>query len=204
MTVNKLTLPAKDNAVQSKVNDIVDELVQPDGSTITVNNGVIKAEGVVNQQDSITTLKYWTGTKAQYDAIVTKDSNTLYNVTDDTLNLNNVANIDLSNITDTGYIKMAKASMPSDTYTDLTLGASGNTYTAPADGYYDLRKAGNAGQFGLMGSTLETGASLGSDAILSLFLPVRKGDVMLLRYSLTGTTYVFRFVYAQGSESEVS
>jgi hypothetical protein len=29
-------------------------------------------------------LKFWTGTKAQYDAIVTKDANTLYNITDDT------------------------------------------------------------------------------------------------------------------------
>lgn len=29
-------------------------------------------------------LKTWTGTKAQYDAIVTKDPNTLYNITDDT------------------------------------------------------------------------------------------------------------------------
>ena len=28
-------------------------------------------------------LKFWTGTKAQYDAIVTKDGNTLYNITDD-------------------------------------------------------------------------------------------------------------------------
>lgn len=28
-------------------------------------------------------LKYWTGTKAQYDAIATKDANTLYNITDD-------------------------------------------------------------------------------------------------------------------------
>ena len=29
-------------------------------------------------------IKTWVGTKAQYDAIVTKDANTLYNITDDT------------------------------------------------------------------------------------------------------------------------
>lgn len=29
-------------------------------------------------------IKTWVGTKAQYDAITTKDSNTLYNITDDT------------------------------------------------------------------------------------------------------------------------
>lgn len=34
-------------------------------------------------QNTNTRLKYWTGTKAQYDAIVTKDANTLYNITDD-------------------------------------------------------------------------------------------------------------------------
>lgn len=42
----------------------------------------VKAEVIKDQQNS-SSLKYWTGTKAQYDAIVTKDNNTLYNITDD-------------------------------------------------------------------------------------------------------------------------
>ena len=43
---------------------------------------MLKAKTVVDQNGG--SLKYWTGTKAQYDAIVTKDANTLYNITDDT------------------------------------------------------------------------------------------------------------------------
>lgn len=38
----------------------------------------------LDTNDSTTRLKFWTGTKAEYDAIVTKDANTLYNITDDT------------------------------------------------------------------------------------------------------------------------
>lgn len=39
--------------------------------------------GVINQNNTTSAIKTWTGTLAQYNAIVTKDSNTLYNITDD-------------------------------------------------------------------------------------------------------------------------
>ena len=44
-----------------------------------------RAEEAVGVNDVRTdnTIKTWTGTKEQYDAIITKDANTLYNVTDD-------------------------------------------------------------------------------------------------------------------------
>lgn len=52
-----------------------------------VSNGTdtyfVKAEVIKDQQNN-SSLKYWTGTKAQYDAIVTKDSDTIYNVEDTT------------------------------------------------------------------------------------------------------------------------
>lgn len=97
--------------------------------------------------------------------------------------------------------QVAHMAMPSDKYIDLTLSASGTAYTAPADGYFDLRKGGNAGQFGRMNSErLETGSILGSNEVVSLFLPVKKGDTTTVLYNLTGNTYVFRFVYAVGSE----
>lgn len=50
--------------------------------------------------------------------------------------LSNKADTDLANVTDTGYTKMAGAGMPGTTYTDLAIGASGATYTAPANGYF--------------------------------------------------------------------
>lgn len=46
------------------------------------NNYVLKDSNAVHSDN--TSLKVWTGTKAQYNAITTKDSNTLYNITDDT------------------------------------------------------------------------------------------------------------------------
>ena len=55
-----------------------------DNSTITKNGSdQIQTVGYKDVRTN-NTLKTWTGTKAQYDAIVTKDANTLYNITDDT------------------------------------------------------------------------------------------------------------------------
>lgn len=59
--------------------------LKKDGTSITNNSsGQIQAAGVINSRDSSTTVKTWTGTRAQYNAIVSKDANTLYNITDDT------------------------------------------------------------------------------------------------------------------------
>ena len=55
-----------------------------DVKELNINNTTydIKAKSVVDTNSGA--VKFWTGTKAQYDAIVTKDANTLYNITDDT------------------------------------------------------------------------------------------------------------------------
>lgn len=130
MTVNKLSYPAKENAVQEKINEIIDELGAATGANIdlsnlsatgeahfqaplvsgtnikTVNNTSLLGSGNINVADTdlsnlsttgqniadtvknqntvSTRLKFWTGTQAQYDAIATKDSDTLYNVEDTT------------------------------------------------------------------------------------------------------------------------
>ena len=206
---------ARTSALPSLATTSTAGIVQPDGSTITVNSGVIKANGVINQQDSTTTLKYWTGTKAQYDAIVTKDSNTLYNVTDDTVNLNNVANTDLSNVTDTGKKVISNMAMPSGRYTDLTLGASGSIYTAPADGYFIIQLFVNALvyhwvnlDYVVNGTNIFIGNWWGIVANNTFgipIIPIKKGMGLRISYGsdITGAP-VFRFMYAVGSESEVS
>lgn len=53
---------------------------------LNINNTTydIIGKGVVDQNNTSTPLKQWSGTKAQYDAIATKDANTIYNITDDT------------------------------------------------------------------------------------------------------------------------
>lgn len=59
--------------------------IDVDNKSITTNSSdELQTVGVINSRDTSTAIKTWTGTKAQYDAIVTKDANTLYNITDDT------------------------------------------------------------------------------------------------------------------------
>ena len=53
------------------------------GVGIDITSNTITAKGVEDVRTS-NAVKTWTGTKVQYDAIVTKDANTIYNITDDT------------------------------------------------------------------------------------------------------------------------
>lgn len=53
-----------------------------DGATI-VDNGTNISTVAVKEQNNALAIKQWVGTKAQYDAIVTKDANTIYTVIDD-------------------------------------------------------------------------------------------------------------------------
>ena len=55
-----------------------------DNKSITKNTAnELQTVGVINQNNASQAVKTWTGTLAEYNAIVTKDSNTLYNITDD-------------------------------------------------------------------------------------------------------------------------
>lgn len=58
--------------------------VETDGKSITTNSSdELQTVGVIDQNNTTNAIKTWTGTKAQYDAITTKDANTIYNITDD-------------------------------------------------------------------------------------------------------------------------
>ena len=122
--------------------------------------------------------------------------------------IDNKADIDLSNITDTGKITIAHLGMPSATYENLTLGASGATYVAPADGWFCCTLSVAAGSFNMTNTTANsafgTMFAVASTGTVKAFLPVKKGDEMILQYVAASTqTYkTLRFIYAQGSESE--
>lgn len=74
-----------------------------DNNTISLNsNEEIQTIGVIDSNNNTTALKLWTGTKNEYNAIQNKDPNTLYNITDDTGDLSEFANTDLSNLSDVG------------------------------------------------------------------------------------------------------
>ena len=100
--------------------------------------------------------------------------------------------------------------MPSGTYDSLTLGASGSTYTAPANGYYTLYAiyvSGNQTAVSLKNQNNNIGASHTwyysySSALLSV--PCAKGQTVIFECNGTLGNIDFRFVYAKGSESEAS
>jgi hypothetical protein len=66
-----------DQARQAAAGAVVDNI-----SINRNSNDELQTIGVINQ-NTTTAIKTWTGTKAQYDAITTKDNNTLYHITDD-------------------------------------------------------------------------------------------------------------------------
>lgn len=126
--------------------------------------------------------------------------------------LNNKMDRDTLNASDTGNINMAGLGMPSNTYIDLTLNASGSTYTAPANGYYYLSKFTQANnEYITMRLLKGTQEYIGANNVqmtaggnARVLLPVKKGDIVTITYSANGSINIFCFVCAQGSESEAS
>lgn len=78
-------------ASQKAVKDYVDShsggSVDVDNKSITQNSSdELQTVGVIDQNATTTAIKTWTGTRTQYNALVsggTVDNNTLYNITDD-------------------------------------------------------------------------------------------------------------------------
>ena len=109
-------------------------------------------------------------------------------------------------ITDGKLTATGGAGMPSNKYIDLTLGASGTTYTAPANGYYAIDKtAGDEFQYVALtnttaGMAIIQHAGNSNKYHCAGFIPVRKGDILVVTYGATGTTDYFKFIYAEGSK----
>ena len=94
--------------------------------------------------------------------------------------------------------------MPSNKGIDLTLGASGSTYTAPANGYFTMTLQTNgAGVVSLDNITAKLYNQIFVTTIIAvqLFIPVKKGDIARIDYpSKTTDTLLnyIRFIYAEG------
>ena len=130
-------------------------------------------------------------------------------------NLINAGRIEetLSSIIPDNSNLIASYGFPDNTYTDLTLGASGTIYTAPSNGWFYISKQGTAAGQQLVMGVKDTNNSTIYDATyitvtsanaVSGILPVKQGDKVEITYQQTGQLYNFRFIYAKGSESEAS
>lgn len=118
------------------------------------------------------------------------------------------ANTDLDNLTNTGKSLVAGLGMPSVEYDDLTLGTSGDEYTAPANGYFNIYiyPVASTGYVKIQNASTtfecETRTTVNSTSVWA-FCPARKGEKVKVYYDVTGTTS-FKFHYAEGSKQEAN
>lgn len=94
-------------------------------------------------------------------------------------------------------------SMPSTKSIDLSLGTSDTSYTAPANGYFICRKhAAAIGQFvaieNLDNKMMSWDVAQYSNNEMRVWLPVVKGQKIMIEYNAAGTLDYFRFIYAEG------
>jgi len=95
--------------------------------------------------------------------------------------------------------------MPSNVYDTLTLGTSGSTYIAPANGYFYLGFiSGGLSYYGLQGSIMKSGLVCQTvNHAAELFLPVKTSEVITVIYQIAPTDVDFKFIYAQGENANV-
>lgn len=106
-------------------------------------------------------------------------------------------------------VKPAHLAMPSDVYDDLTLGASGAEYTAPADGYFAVSMTNINGTPCFVSLNNMTNGMCnamqkvdGYTDQLKASFAIKKGDKVKLSYENITSTEVWRFIYAEGATSE--
>ena len=118
--------------------------------------------------------------------------------------VDSITNSNASNFSQAGRSYLSGLGMPSGKYIDLTLGAAGTTYTAPANGWFFLMKrtADQSQNIRFICNGRENiawGSGISNTDVTSLF-PVCSGDVVTIRYSAEGRVSFFRFIYANGEQ----
>lgn len=119
--------------------------------------------------------------------------------------LNDKVDRDCQNIDKTtGEPYLAGLSMPSSTGVDLTAGADGAEYEAPANGWFVIGGAasGNLCMVGFNEFSYHW-ITNGSGNGMKASIPVRKGAKVHARWINVTSKYI-KFTYAVGSESEAS
>lgn len=100
---------------------------------------------------------------------------------------------------DTSFI--AHQPMPSNKYIDLAIGATGTTYTAPADGYVHVRTSASVNEGGWIDvntGLISQGIDISRTGLGKVTIPVRKGQNFTVSYG-GNTLDLVRFIYANGA-----
>lgn len=109
--------------------------------------------------------------------------------------------VDMQNLIPNNSENIAHYAFPADKNVSLTLGASGASYTAPANGWICLSKKSTAANQYLQlynySISVQTRSHASANNVIA-YLPLRKGDQFWVTYDLGGETSYFRFTYAQG------
>ena len=98
------------------------------------------------------------------------------------------------------------SSKPSNNYVDLTLSASGSSYTAISNGWFSLWQKDSTTSVGKITiRRLRDRFGVGTENTITgytnLILPVQKGEKVAVYYSgITSTDFQFRFIYDEGAK----
>ena len=111
------------------------------------------------------------------------------------------ADTDLSNVNARGTSLASGWSMPSSRYIDLTIGAHGSSYSAPANGWFAIRGYAASGAFLWLSNNanqiMQSGVAYSASAKGGVCIPCKKGDSVSIGYYGGALDFV-RFVYAEG------
>ncbi len=114
--------------------------------------------------------------------------------------LNDKADVDLSNVNAAGKAVIANLGMPSSTAVSLTY-TEGGQFTVPADGYLVLRASTSQG--GIYIVNISNGIIVSSiserEWALGCVSPVKKGDIVQVS-SWQASSHSLFFLYAEGSQ----
>ncbi|MGN1079299.1 MAG: hypothetical protein ACI4TE_03910 [Alphaproteobacteria bacterium] len=139
----------------------------------------------------------------QATAAATSATNAAMSETNTAAMLGIKANADMDNLTTTGKAAVSNLAMLSDSFIEMTLGATETTYTAPADGAFFIGKNATSANQHIYADVYKENTFLytcnmlsHSTESLNLLIPVSIGDSVKIRHNLSGATNIFRFIYA--------
>lgn len=176
----------EDTLIVNKATNTTPGIVQPDNETIGIENGLLT---VIDGDPGGTLRTQLNGIQTQVTSLE-----------------NNKVNINADNLSTTGKANITNLSFPSNRYVDLTLGASGDNYTAPADGWFCLnaKTTSTDGRIELH-NIKATGGDLAMKSketivgrAIVAYVPFRKNSICSIYYADIDTNY-FRFIYSEGN-----